>query len=292
MRPAHGVYAVLVALIWGGNYVASKIGMQAFPPFFYTALRFALVALVLLPFVKPPPLPAMWRLAQVALVLCVGHMGLILVAIHQGLSVGGAAVVVQMGVPFSCLLGVFLLNDRMGKWRILGMFLAFAGIIIVADSPNVVEHPWAFVIALLSALFWAVSNIQIKKLGEVDVFPLLAWKALFATPMLLAVSYAVEGPQWQQLSAAPLASWVGLAYTAFFSTIVAFGLWSWLLRLHPVSLVAPFSLLVPVAGVAAGQLFFAEALSPELLVGGALTLVGVGVITLRRPRLQAFPERS
>jgi O-acetylserine/cysteine efflux transporter len=52
-----------------------------------------------------------------------------------------------------------------------------------------------------------------------------------------------------------------------------------------VSYVVPFSLLLPVAGISGGVLFFDDPLTPRILFGAALTIVGVGIIALRRPRL-------
>jgi O-acetylserine/cysteine efflux transporter len=290
MPPLHVFYAVMTSALWGVNYVAARIGIEAFPPFLYNGLRFVTVALLLLPFVKAPPRAQLKQIAWIALVLCVGHMGLIFVAIDQGLNIAGSSLVMQMGVPFSCLLAAIYFKDRIGAWRMAGLALSLLGVLLMAGDPNVLEYPHAYVIALISAFMWAVSNIQIKKLGDVGVFQLLAWEAAFAAPMLVGLSFILERQLWPAAmpSFPALAS---LAYTALLSTITAFGLWSWLIRRHEVSLVAPYSLLIPLFAMGSGQLFFAETLSAALIVGGILTTLGVGIITIRRPKLQEMAER-
>ncbi len=67
----------------------------------------------------------------------------------------------------------------------------------------------------------------------------------------------------------PLPVILSVAYTALASTITAYGLWFWLLKRYPVTMVSPFSLLTPVFGIAFGQMFFTEALTWQIAVGGA-----------------------
>lgn len=290
MPLSHILATLLATLLWGGNYVASRIGMETFPPLFYTFLRFVLVAAIMLPFAPRPTRAQMKQLGWIAFVLCVGHMGIILIAIDQGLNIGASAITVQMGVPFSCMLGAWLLKDKLGKWRITGMLIAFAGCLMITGEPNVEEHPLAFFFALVSALLWGVSNIQIKKLGKIPTRMFLAYTAILSLPMLLPFSLIIEGPQWHTLTEASLRSTIGLIYTVLASTLVAYGLWAWMVQHHDISKVAPYSLLVPLFGIACGKLFFEEPLTPELLIGGAVLMLGVAIITLRRPKLREMPE--
>lgn len=291
MKFRHAVAATLVIALWGGNYVAARFGMESFPPLFYTALRFMLVAGMIVPFVPVPAKADIPRLAALALVLCIGHMGLILVAIHQGLNIPGTAIVMQMGVPFSCLLSAYFFKDRIGVWRMTGLLFSFSGVVAIAGNPNVLEHPHAYLIALVSAFFWAASNIQLKGLKHVGVFQLLGWQSLLAVPMLLLISYLFEDIDISIIQQASLTSWAGLAYTVLLSSLLAYGMWSWLIRSFEISRVAPYSLLLPVFAIGSGQLFFREALTPELIIGGLMTIVGVAIITVRRPALQKPAER-
>ena len=65
--------------------------------------------------------------------------------------------------------------------------------------------------------------------------------------------------------------------------MIGFGLWSWLLSRHPVALVAPFSLLVPVFGLSAAALVFGETLNALAMVGIGVVLAGLGIaIFVRR----------
>jgi len=285
MRPLDMFFATLVAAIWGGNYVSAKFAMAHFPPFFLTSLRFACVGALLLPFVPRPEPEQIRRIAALALVLGVLHFALLFSSMYIGLSIASLSIVADLGVPFSCLLGALLHNDRLGKWRILGMVVAFVGIIIVSGTPNIVQHPLAFCVGLAGSFFWGLSNIMIKDIKGVKNFQMLAWMAVFAVPQLWIISAVLERHQWQLLAATPPFVMAAVAYTVLGSTLTAYGLWYHLLQQYKVTQVAPFSLLTPVFGIAFGRLFFPEPLTWQVVIGGAITIFGVAVILMRRPGL-------
>ncbi len=286
----HHLFAILIAALWGGNYVASKVGMAYFPPIFYTMLRFWLTALVLLPFLPKHGShlyqPAMIKKISLnALVLCVGHMAFILVAMHEGLNIAASVVIVQLGVPFSCLLGVLFLGDKIGRWRVLGLLIAFSGVMLITGSPNITEHPIAFFIALGATFAWALSNILMKQLPPIDALPLFSLLSIAAIPMLAITTFTLEYNNWRAIHLAPLSAWLGLCYTVACSTIIAYGGWAYLIRRHQVSTIAPYSLLVPVFGIASGALWFHEIPTHDVIIGGMVIIIGVAIITLRRPKM-------
>lgn len=290
MKPLHIAGAIAVTAMWGGNYIAAKTGMLTFGPFFYTALRFCIVAAALLPFAPLPTKREALHLAGLGFVLCLLHMAVMILAVHAGLSVAASVIVSQMGVPFSCLLGAVLLGDVIGKWRSLGLLISFAGIFMLAGSPDVLENPVAFGFALIGAFAWGVSNIQLKFLPSMSVVKQLAWMSVFAVPLLLITSAMVEGAEWRKIPSAPAEAWAGLAYSALCSTVAAYGFWSYLIRVYPVSHIAPYSLLTPLFGVACGVLWYHEPLTALLVAGGLVTIAGVAIITVRRPRMLEFGE--
>lgn len=285
----HMLAALLVVAIWGGNFVSAKFGMIHFPPFLLTALRFALVAAVLLPFVKIPR-GKMKEVFVLSFLLGTGHFAFIIGGIYQGLDIPTAAIGGQMGVPFSCLLSTYFFRDKLGWWRSLGMAVAFLGIVLIAGTPQVVEHFGAFILVLIAAFFWAASNIYSKFAGKIPVLSLLAWMSLFCFPQVLLISFFVEDRQMTLLRSIDLTSMLSITYSALLSSIVAYGLWYKLLSKYPVSQVAPYSLLAPLFSVIFGQMFFPVEFSWRAIIGGILTLVGVAIIVVRRPRLAEAGE--
>lgn len=277
--------AVFVVFVWAGNYAVSAIGLVSVPPLLYTAVRFSISAVVLLPFLPRLSRVQFARITALALVLVVVHMSGLLIAIKLGLDITTTALVAQLGVPFSCMLGVFVLGERIGRWRLLGLTLAFSGMVVVVDSPHMAELHTPFFVALLAAFAWAVSNLQLKGLSELPMIHTVGWLSVIATPLLFILSHLFEGAALPILSAAPQSAWVALLYSALASTIVGYGCWTKLIKRHAINHVAPFVLLVPIFSGILGILFLGDAVTPELILGGSLTLMGIGLIVFRRPSL-------
>ncbi len=284
MKLPHILLAVLVSLCWGANYVAAKMAMEVIPPFLLLLLRFVIVAVLLLPFCARPRIP-LWKLGMLAFLLATLHFGLMFFSMWWGLSVSGTIVAGQLGVPFSCLLGSILFNDRLGRWRSLGMLVAFIGIILIAGSPQITAAFAAFLVACFASLAWGTANIWMKRMGSVPILPLLAWMSLLAVPQFAVLTAIFDENHLTILRSAGWRQWAALSYTVVFSTLVAYGLWYWLLKHFPVSQVTPFNLLVPVFGLTITHWVYAEPLTLQFISGTALTLVGVAIIMFRRPRI-------
>lgn len=283
MQITHILMAIAVAAGWGFNFVAAKMALMEIPPFLLLFFRFMLVSALLIPFVPVPKIP--WKhLALQSLMLGTLHFSLMFAAIAMGLNASGAVIATQLGVPFSCLLSALVYKDYPGKWRSLGMVVAFLGVIVIAGTPSVMSQFDAFLVCCVAAVAWAGSNIAMKRVGEVHILSFLAYMSLLCVPQMAILSFVFEQDQLQILQEAHWKSWVSLLYTVFFSTIMAYGCWYWLLTHLPISKVSPFSMLVPVFGIGASQLFFHEPLTMQFFVGGAMILAGVGIILLRIPK--------
>ncbi len=275
--------ALFVVFVWAANYAVSAIGLAHVTPLLYTAVRFAISAVVLLPFLPKLSHAQFLRIAALALVLVVIHMSGLLIAIHMGLDITTTALVAQLGVPFSCMLGVFVLGERIGRWRLLGLTLAFAGMVIVIDSPHMHELQTPFFIALVAAFAWAVSNLQLKGLSELPMIHTVGWLSVIASPLLFVLSHLFEGTAMPILLQAPQSAWMALLYSALSSTIVGYGCWTKLIKHHAINHVAPFVLLIPIFSGILGVIFMGDQVTHELITGGTLTLAGIALIVVRRP---------
>jgi O-acetylserine/cysteine efflux transporter len=213
------------------------------------------------------------------------NFSLMLVAMDMGLNVTSSILAVQLGVPFSCILAAIVFKDYLGPWRSAGLMVAFMGVVVIAGTPNAFEHSTAFMIAIFSGLAWSAGNLYLKVMPPSRIVPLLFWPGLMTMAIMGVLSLAFEENHVQLMQDASWHSWAGLAYGALISSIVGYGLWNRLMTTYPVSYVVPFTLLLPIAGISGGVLFFGEPLTARILFGAALTIAGVGIIALRRPRL-------
>jgi O-acetylserine/cysteine efflux transporter len=116
-------------------------------------------------------------------------------------------------------------------------------------------------------------------MGQVDALGLMVWSSLVSPLPLFALSWWFEGRR-AVMAALSHMGWVSLgsiAYLAFLSTLVGYGLWTWLIVKKGASAVAPFSLLVPVFGISSAWLVLGETLTESHLAAAGLILSGLAV---------------
>lgn len=281
--------AILVMMVWGFNFVAGKWGLSEVPPLLLMSMRFALVAALLLPFARMPR-RQMRGILVLSVTLGTLHFGLMFGGLAR-LDAGVASIVVQTQVPFAAIISAVYYRDFFGWRRTLGLVTAVAGVVVLAGTPSIGADfiPAAMVVG--AALFWAIANVQIKELGAIDGFALNGYLALFCAPQLLASSLIFEHGQLAALRESDIWLVMSLIYMAVIVTILGFMTWYRLLHRYAINQIVPFMLLVPIFAVVFGIVFLDEALDWRVIVGGSLIVGGVGVITIRRPRL-ATPEAS
>jgi len=277
LSPLDVAAAIAVAMLWGGNMVAVKAAVATLPPFLLTGIRFVIVAALLLPLYRPRR--GQWaRVALLGLVLGVGHFGLLFVAV-RGMDAAAAAVAVQLSIPFSALVAWMAYREPLGWKRAAGLGLAFAGVALLAGEPHV-NGIGPLLVMAASTLCWAVSNLVVKKIGPIEPLALNGGMALVAAPLLLGLSAAIERDQAAALAATGWSGWCGLGYIVVGASLVAYSLWYWLVRRHPLNRVVPYTLLGPAVGITGGVLLLGEPLTWHKLAGGVLTVAGVAVVQL------------
>lgn len=281
--------SLVVMMLWGLNFVAGKWALAQIPPIFLMALRFTVVAAVLVPFVRFPR-EKLKGIALLSTTLGCLHFSLMFSGLN-GVDAAVAAIAIQTQVPFAALLAAVLYKDRLGWRRLLGMVLAFAGVAILAGEPRSTIDLVPLLLVIAASFVWSIANIQIKELGAVDGFSLSAYMGLLAVPQLLLVSYFLESGQLAAIANADFRSWASIFYMAVMVTIMTYGLWYRILRRYSVNQAMPYTLLVPVFGVIFSVLLLGEPMGWRMVVGGVATIAGVGIIVLRRPRL-AEPEAT
>ena len=287
MKPQHLALMLFCQFLWGINFVASRIALQSFEPVFFVALRFSLVAVLLIAFVGLPPRRLLKRLLPLSLTMGAMHFTLFTLGI-QYLDAGVTSIAIQLQTPFASILAHFFLGERLGWRRIVGMIIAFGGVVLVAREPSLGGNLWPLLAVIAAALIWAAGNIQVKALGdEVDAIHLNGWIAILAAPQLVLISFVMEGSQWGSLDAVSLKSWGALIYQAIVVAIFSYMIWYNMMRRYPVNQIMPFTLLLPAIGVAAGWYFLDEPVSLQIILGGLATVAGVGIIVIRRPALAA-----
>ncbi len=283
----HLSIALIPCAVWAFNFIGSAHAMGHFDAFLFTALRLSLVLLILAPWMRMPPIQQ-WRVLVIA-ALCNGalHFGISFWGLKLAADVSSVAILMQSYIPMAALLSVWMLGEKLGRWRASAISVAFLGVLVVGFDPLVLRQLDAMAMVILSSFFLAVGTVMLRRLKGVDPFSLQGWSALISLPALLILSLAFESEQWLQMQTAHWTHWGTVIYAAVFASIVGHGLVFWLLQRHPVGQVTPILLLTPILAVALGVLVWGDRPGPRLLIGGALVIAGVAMIALGGRRKSA-----
>jgi O-acetylserine/cysteine efflux transporter len=275
------VLVLLICIAWALNFLTSAYALREIPPFLFTAVRLAILALLLGAFVKPPA-PGQWpRLVAVALCNGVLHFGLSFWALQLAGNLSSPAIVMQSYVPMAALLAWWWLGERFG-WRTgLAIALSFAGVLVLGFDPMVFARPASLLLMLVSALFLAIGTVLMRPLKGLGMISQQGWTAIIGLLPLLALSAVFEPGGFSALREASWIGWGGAVYAALFSSLLGHGLYYALVQRHPIAQVTPWLLLTPVLAVVLGLLFYGDQPGPQLWIGGAMVLGGVLLIALR-----------
>ncbi|MEM7744296.1 MAG: EamA family transporter [Pseudomonadota bacterium] len=281
MKPLDILTGLLVPLIWGMGFTAAKPVVADFPPILLMALRFGVTALALVWFVRIPR----GRLGMIALVALLGS------AIQYGLTFYGlrlldassAVLIVQLEVPLATLLAAAFLGERLGLRKVVGMVVAFVGVVVIAGEPRPGNDLTGVWLVLAGALAWAAGQVIARMVGAVGGFSMIAWIAVFAAPQLMVASLLIESDHLGHIARADLQVWATVIYLGLVMTAFGYGLWYRLIGLYPVGQVAPFLLLLPVFSVIASVIFLDEALTWWLALGGLIVVAGLAIVMIERP---------
>lgn len=278
MSPRDFILMMSVCLAWALNVAISKVVLTdlAVPPLFYAGLRFLLVGLFLAPLLRPlPPHPG--RVMLAALTMGGGHFGLLFIGL-QSASPSATAILLQMGVPFSALLGVLMLGERMTPLRVLGIAMAVAGTMMTVFRSGLQSSTSGIVLVTLAAGMLSLGSILFKRLQGVGPLQFQAWTGLVSGAPLLVLSGLGEA---EQIPHAIAGGWIfaaALAISVFGVTILAQTRYATLLQRYDMGVVAPLTLAMPLMTVTLGVAFLGDPMSLRIAAGMGLALAGVFVV--------------
>jgi O-acetylserine/cysteine efflux transporter len=284
VNPRDSLLAALVATIWGFNFVVIDWGMQDVPPLLFAAIRFTIVAVPAVLFVRRPT--AGWRtVAAVGAFMSLGQFGFLYVAMAAGMPPGLAALVLQAQVVFTVVIAAGVLRERPTAAQVVGVVVGSAGLAVVAVGRGGHVPGVALALCLLAALSWGVGNVVSRASGVTGGLSLTVWSAVVVPVPLLALSLVVDGPAGIAGALAAF-SWqaaVSTLYTAGLASLVGYGIFNTLLGRNPSSSVVPWVLLAPVVAMGSAWVLLDQAPTAMELLGGSLLIAGV-LVALRPAR--------
>lgn len=286
MKPQHLALLALINIVWGANNIAVKEAVEALPPITAAALRFALVALLCLPWLR-------WLPGGMRPVLLVGvlqgalHFGCLNLAYATADNVAALALANQVGTPITLLFAVAFLGERIRLVRGLAIAAALCGIAIIGFDPAIAHEGAGVALVTLASVFYAASTVVLRGLTGVNPLTVYAWLGVVACGALTAASLAMEPGALAAAPAAPRSGWLAIAYSALGSSLLGHAGVNWLFGKYPVSTVLPLLVPAPVIGAAFAAWWFGNPITPRLALGGAIVTAAVAVIALRSRRVAA-----
>jgi O-acetylserine/cysteine efflux transporter len=279
---------MLVALIWGVTSVFAKISVDAFPAMMAAALRFALASAVLIFFVRPPP-PGQWRpFLLVLLVMGPVHFGFQYVGLKLAEEVSPMLIAMQLWAPSSVLFAALLLKETVGPLRWIGVATAFVGLAWMNFDPAVFAQMEALILVTISACAYGLGTVLVRRIaGAVGPWSMQGWIALAVTVSMTLGSLTLESGHVEAARSANWGAWAAILYSGLISSIVASALLFRLVQRYEVSRTTPYLLLSPVLAFILAQVMLDEQMTPQMVIGAALTMVGVVLVVIAERRFKA-----
>ncbi|MFN3558211.1 MAG: DMT family transporter [Brevundimonas sp.] len=291
LSPLEIAAIVAIIVIWGVNNAAAKLATETLPPLLVGALRFAIAAACLIPFVRPP-FPN-WK--SLLLIVCIGgplHYGLVYLAFWLAHDVSPVSVATQLWVPFTALFAFLVLGEKLSRFALIGMGIAFLGVAWMTLDPHAIEDWKGIAVGVVAAGAWAMTTVIARRTTSIPPLKMQGLLALVALPTLAFGSAVFEQGQWAALQQSNAMIWACLIWAGLVSSVLATTLVFWLVQKRPAGRVTPYLLATPVVSILIGWLFMGDVLTPQILTGAGLTMAGVAVVALAERGLRAGAAKA
>jgi drug/metabolite transporter (DMT)-like permease len=287
----------VIYLVWGTTFLAIRIGVREVPPFLLAAMRVFVAGLVLY----------VWTIARggrgprgrewvsvviLAVLIFVIDYGLLFWA-EQRVPSGVAAVMMATIPAFIAIAEIFILRTQRLTLRLaLALLIGLGGVAVLVSRSlslggGAIDRTGA-VALLIAAVSFSLSSVLSRRLPLPASRVMSSGAQLLTGGVLLALTAAALGEvKGFDLAAVSRTAWLALAYLTIPGSIVAFTAYVWLLHHESPTKVATYAYVNPVVAVVVGYLLGGEALGVRTVVGSALVLISVVVITTTPARRAA-----
>jgi O-acetylserine/cysteine efflux transporter len=272
--------AGVMNLCWGLNLIAVKMAVDLMAPMTAAWLRQVFVLIICLPALKVVP-------GKMRSLLALGTLsgGVFYIAVNFSMqvsdNVAALAIAGQLGAPFSLILAVVFLGERIARVRVAGMLLSFAGVVLLVFDPAAIDEKAGLALTAFASLVWAICSLILRGMKGVPILTIYAWVGLTGSTILLPIAWFTEPESMKHVHDLPLSSFGWLLFSALGSTVIGQGIMSSLLQRHDVSTIVPLTFGAPVIAVIASAWWFSRPLTGVTIVGGLIVMAGVVIVTVR-----------
>lgn len=286
MKPLHMLMALSFSAFWGANFVAIKMSLESFSPFFQQGLRFFFVSFPLIFFV-PRPRHSWKAIFKFSLFLWVFQLSFITLGLKYGVPAGMFSLLIQTKAIVVIILSTLFYHYRPRLSEIVGVILSLTGVAMIAHSIMEEETSAAYLFIIPAVLSVSYASLAFKNdtNNASNPFSITIWCAFIAMIPMFLMSLAVEGPS-QALHSLETFTWCSLFalfYTVICATLIATSFYVFLLKRYGPERMIPFNLLIPVFGTFTSALVYKETFTLIQSLAIALIVTGLIVNQIRRP---------
>lgn len=285
--------AVAVSILWGGNLVSIRAGLDSVPPLWSAFWRMLLGVLFVTGWMlwrRLPLRPASGEWMPLLMLGMIFTLQIALLNTAATMTSPAYGVVILNGYAiFANLSGHFagkyipaVRETALTPLRVAGLMLALGGIAVLAfGRPDRALAPQPLLgntLMIMSAFLLGLRQVYTRWLVQrVNPARSVFWQMMLSVPLFLILAALTEPP----VIAARGLTWeaiVAISYQGLIVAGICFIVWAELLRHHSAGTLSMFGFLVPICGIALSSWIFAEALPAGLFLGTALVLAGVALV--------------
>ena len=279
------ILAISVPILWGVGFTFTKLGMEQFPPMLINGLRWSLTGLILV-WWFPIPRKYFKKIILVSIIGCTIQYSLTFSGLNL-IDASSAILFVQCEVPFGILIAYFYLKEKPQLKNIIGIFIAFIGLIILSGAPNLEGKFIGVVLVLSGAFTWSLGQVIAKEVSEnVNGVILTAWIGILAGPQLILASQIIEGNVYNNIISANYQAWLIVLYLGILMNAIGYSIWYYVLGRYEVNKILPSMLLLPITGVVTAIIFLGERPDYKTYIGGLVIIIGVSLILLGKKNIK------
>lgn len=279
---------VVICLLWATNNIVSKyvVAYLHAPPLFYAAMRFAIVAIAVFPWLRPAPKP-FWRLILVALCMGAGSFAFVFLALKTA-SPSSVAIVSQLMVPMTTVLSFLILRERLSRRRLTGIALTLLGALAVMWDPNGFKISEGLVFVVASAFLGSLGAVLMKGMEGVKPLQFQAWVGLLSALLLSVLSGVLEPDALQAGLSMGWQFWVAVVFSGLIVSVCGHTAYYGLIQRYDANLISPLTLMTPLATIGLGVILTHDPFDARMAFGAAVALAGVLIIAMRPNQIMLF----
>jgi len=278
MTGKHYLLIILITFLFGSSYPVGKlIFNNSVPPLLMGSLRMFLVLIILAPFTKITIPEKKYWLPLIGFGLFMGFATNVFLnySIYVAGILSPTIIGTQLSIPFGILFGSFFLNEKVTikKWTLI--IFCFLGIIIIAFDPNLKNEKLALILAIVMSFFYGGTQVFSRYLKDLDIILTNAFMALIGFILLLIFSIVFEGNIIANIKEVDITSWVLIAHSAIFISIISHMSLFYLYKTYSVQKVFPFYALFPIFGILQTMVIFNEIPTLIIIIGGLIVITSI-----------------